>query len=55
MCQGLVVPVVRDVEAMNFADIEKSLNELGEKVDSMLLLAWLVSTTHLIILIYSCN
>lgn len=29
--QGLVVPVIRGVEGMNFTDIEKSINELGEK------------------------
>jgi len=31
--QGLVVPVIRNVETMNFADIEKSINALGEKVN----------------------
>ena len=30
--QGLVVPVIRGVEGMNFADIEKTINMLGEKV-----------------------
>ena len=30
--QGLVVPVIRNVETMNFADIEKTINALGEKV-----------------------
>ncbi|XP_035814118.2 dihydrolipoyllysine-residue succinyltransferase component of 2-oxoglutarate dehydrogenase complex, mitochondrial-like [Amphiprion ocellaris] len=29
--KGLVVPVVRDVQTMNFADIEKAINALGEK------------------------
>ncbi|KAA0711558.1 Dihydrolipoyllysine-residue succinyltransferase component of 2-oxoglutarate dehydrogenase complex [Triplophysa tibetana] len=29
--KGLVVPVIRGAEAMNFADIEKTINELGEK------------------------
>jgi 2-oxoglutarate dehydrogenase E2 component (dihydrolipoamide succinyltransferase) len=29
--QGLVVPVVRDVDNMNFADIEKSINTLAKK------------------------
>lgn len=29
--KGLVVPVIRSVETMNYADIERSLNELGEK------------------------
>ncbi|XP_028821189.1 dihydrolipoyllysine-residue succinyltransferase component of 2-oxoglutarate dehydrogenase complex, mitochondrial [Denticeps clupeoides] len=29
--KGLVVPVIRNVETMNFADIEKSINMLGEK------------------------
>ncbi|XP_036769071.2 dihydrolipoyllysine-residue succinyltransferase component of 2-oxoglutarate dehydrogenase complex, mitochondrial [Manis pentadactyla] len=29
--RGLVVPVIRNVEAMNFADIERTINELGEK------------------------
>lgn len=32
LLQGLVVPVLRNVENMNYADIEKGLNELGEKV-----------------------
>lgn len=30
--QGLVVPVIRNVEGMNFADIENAINLLGEKV-----------------------
>ena len=30
--QGLVVPVIRNVEEMNYADIEKAINALGEKV-----------------------
>lgn len=29
--KGLVVPVVRNCEGMNYADIEKAINELGEK------------------------
>ncbi|KAL7992560.1 hypothetical protein Chor_016816 [Crotalus horridus] len=29
--RGLVVPVIRNVETMNFADIERAINELGEK------------------------
>nr|XP_033806986.1 dihydrolipoyllysine-residue succinyltransferase component of 2-oxoglutarate dehydrogenase complex, mitochondrial [Geotrypetes seraphini] len=29
--RGLVVPVLRNVETMNFADIERTINELGEK------------------------
>lgn len=29
--KGLVVPVIRNVEAMNYADIERSINALGEK------------------------
>lgn len=29
--KGLVVPVLRDVNQMNFADIEKTINGLGEK------------------------
>ncbi|CAK6962274.1 dihydrolipoyllysine-residue succinyltransferase component of 2-oxoglutarate dehydrogenase complex%2C [Scomber scombrus] len=29
--KGLVVPVIRSVETMNFADIEKTINALGEK------------------------
>ena len=28
-----MVPVLRNVDNMNFADIEKGLNELGEKVN----------------------
>ena len=31
--QGLVVPVLRDVGNMNYSEIEKALNELGEKVN----------------------
>lgn len=34
--QGLVVPVIRNVETMNFADIEKTINVLGEKVRCLL-------------------
>ncbi|KAL4238924.1 hypothetical protein ACF0H5_003631 [Mactra antiquata] len=29
--KGLVVPVIRNVEGMNYADIEKTINALGEK------------------------
>uniref|UniRef100_A0A667HJY6 Dihydrolipoyllysine-residue succinyltransferase component of 2-oxoglutarate dehydrogenase complex, mitochondrial n=1 Tax=Lynx canadensis TaxID=61383 RepID=A0A667HJY6_LYNCA len=29
--RGLVVPVIRNVEAMNYADIERAISELGEK------------------------
>ncbi|XP_078263349.1 dihydrolipoyllysine-residue succinyltransferase component of 2-oxoglutarate dehydrogenase complex, mitochondrial [Rhinoraja longicauda] len=29
--KGLVVPVIRNVETMNYADIERAINELGEK------------------------
>uniref|UniRef100_G1MJ14 Dihydrolipoyllysine-residue succinyltransferase component of 2-oxoglutarate dehydrogenase complex, mitochondrial n=1 Tax=Ailuropoda melanoleuca TaxID=9646 RepID=G1MJ14_AILME len=29
--RGLVVPVIRNVEAMNYADIERTISELGEK------------------------
>lgn len=29
--KGLVVPVIRNVETMNFTDIEKTINALGEK------------------------
>uniref|UniRef100_A0A3Q2NNW2 Dihydrolipoyllysine-residue succinyltransferase component of 2-oxoglutarate dehydrogenase complex, mitochondrial n=1 Tax=Fundulus heteroclitus TaxID=8078 RepID=A0A3Q2NNW2_FUNHE len=29
--KGLVVPVLRNVEAMNFSEIEKAINKLGEK------------------------
>ena len=34
MCymQGLVVPVLRNVETMNYADIEQGIMELGTKV-----------------------
>lgn len=31
--QGLVVPVIRNVETMNYADIERTISELGEKVE----------------------
>ena len=30
--KGLVVPVIRSVEGMNYADIEKAIADLGEKV-----------------------
>ena len=30
-CQGLVVPVLRNVEAMSYADIEKGIAALGQK------------------------
>lgn len=29
--RGLVVPVIRNVETMNYADIERTISELGEK------------------------
>ncbi|CAF5123502.1 unnamed protein product, partial [Rotaria magnacalcarata] len=29
--KGLVVPVIRNVEQMNYADIERAINEYGEK------------------------
>lgn len=32
LSQGLVVPVIRSVDGMNFTDIEKAINLLGEKV-----------------------
>lgn len=35
--KGLVVPVVRNVESMNFADIELALAALGEKARKGLL------------------
>ena len=38
--QGLVVPVIRNVETMNFADIEKTINGLGEKVLNKALSEW---------------
>ena len=31
LCQGLVVPVLRNVESMNYADIEKGIAALGAK------------------------
>ena len=31
VCQGLVVPVMRNVEGMNYADIEKGIAALGQK------------------------
>ncbi|XP_071508344.1 dihydrolipoyllysine-residue succinyltransferase component of 2-oxoglutarate dehydrogenase complex, mitochondrial-like, partial [Diadema antillarum] len=31
---GLVVPVLRNADAMSYADVEKGLNELGEKARS---------------------
>ncbi|XP_055729450.1 dihydrolipoyllysine-residue succinyltransferase component of 2-oxoglutarate dehydrogenase complex, mitochondrial-like isoform X4 [Salvelinus fontinalis] len=35
--QGLVVSVIRNVETMNFADVEKTINGLGEKARNNLL------------------
>lgn len=32
--QGLVVPVLRDADRMNFAEIEKTINELAKKATS---------------------
>ncbi|KAJ7330730.1 hypothetical protein OS493_021659 [Desmophyllum pertusum] len=32
--KGLVVPVIRNVEEMNYADIEKAINAMGEKARS---------------------
>ena len=32
--QGLVVPVLRDATHMNYAQIEKGINELGVKVQN---------------------
>lgn len=29
--KGLVVPVIRNVERMNYADIELAINQMGEK------------------------
>lgn len=37
--QGLVVPVLRDATHMNYAEIEKGINELGVKVRTYGLLA----------------
>lgn len=52
MTQGLVVPVIRNVETMNFADIEKTINYLGEKVrqSSHILPVWGVtqSSSHIL-------
>lgn len=31
-----MVPVIRGVEGMNFTDIEKAINELGEKVRAII-------------------
>lgn len=31
--QGLVVPVIRNAEKMNFADIEKEINNLAKKAN----------------------
>lgn len=38
-----MVPVIRNVEAMNYADIERTISELGEKVkwkSSMCVSCW---------------
>ncbi len=34
--QGLVVPVLRNVEKMSFADVERTISEFGEKVNENL-------------------
>jgi 2-oxoglutarate dehydrogenase E2 component (dihydrolipoamide succinyltransferase) len=34
--RGLVVPVMRNVEHMDYADIERTLNELGVKVGNFI-------------------
>jgi 2-oxoglutarate dehydrogenase E2 component (dihydrolipoamide succinyltransferase) len=47
--QGLVVPVVRDADAMSFADIEKKISELGLKArDSKLTIEELTGGTFTI-------
>ena len=33
VCQGLVVPVIREAAKMNFADIEKEINTLAKKAN----------------------
>ena len=42
-----MVPVIRNVEGMNFTDIEKAINLLGEKVifiNSMIIVPFIVFT-----------
>jgi 2-oxoglutarate dehydrogenase E2 component (dihydrolipoamide succinyltransferase) len=47
--QGLVVPVVRDADKLNFADIEKTISELGKKAkDGKLAVADLTGGTFTI-------
>src|ERR1700722_247704 len=47
--QGLTVPVIRDADAMNFADIEKSITDLGRKArDGKLAIADLMGGTFTI-------
>jgi len=40
------VPVLRNVENMNYADIEKGLNELGEKVCMIHMFVTFISILH---------
>lgn len=44
--QGLVVPVIRNVENMNYTDIERSIAELGEKVRILNLMCGLGMMPH---------
>jgi len=47
--RGLVVPVLRDVDSMSFADIEKKIREFGEKArDSKLTIEELIGGTFTI-------
>src|SRR4051812_36149125 len=34
LLQGLVVPVIRDVDTLNFAEIEKTINNLAKKASN---------------------
>ena len=44
--RGLVVPVLRDVDQMSFADVEKSIGEYGQKAkDGKLIMEDLVGGT----------
>ena len=45
--QGLVVPVLRNVETMNYADIEIGIRDLGTKVRPRPQFLRLLETEHL--------
>lgn len=45
--KGLVTPVLRNIEEMNYLDIEKNIAELGKKVNKRVLLCRIAMLMHL--------